>query len=244
MKKFSMKSMAKLKNQEFQVKTIINLLLYMTMILMPFIVYKETYSPYLNGKMIYMYAVGAILLGLALLSKKEMLIFFPEKIIVLLFGVALIISTIFAINPGLALMGNKNRDEGLLMFSTYIILFIMSAKYMKLTRKGIDIILIGSCLMGVYGILQFYGIDPVQRYLFKGFDIAIDQPIGFIGNRNFLSSYIILFISIATLLYIFIGKIKYIVITAILFACLLCTVTRGGWVGFGLVILRFYVSTL
>lgn len=235
MRNWIKENICSMESKEFKVDSIINFILLLTIALMPYVVYKHTYSPYIDGKAFFLYGVGILLFILALLSKQDLLMIFTEKIIIIAFGVALIFSTIFAINPGLALMGNKNRNEGLLMFFVYILLFIMAAKYINLTNKRIDILLLVSCLMAIYSIVEFYQIDPLQVYLIRS--VKYDQAMSFLGNRNFLSSYIILFIGVATLLYIFKGKIKYLIVSSILFASLLCTLTRSGWVGFAVMLL-------
>lgn len=211
---------------------IINVVLYSIVMIMPFIVTKNYYSPYLGAKLLFMYIAGTILLFAAVLTKNEMMKMYKEKIIVLCYFASLVFTTIFSIDIDTAIIGKQDRGEGLIILGIYFLSFLMSAKYLKITKKMIKAVLIVSCIMGIYCILQFYGFDIFLSILNK--KIISFGSIALIGNKNFASTYILIFLSLSVPLYIFKGEKIYYVCSLILFGALLCTTTRGCWIAFAI----------
>lgn len=209
---------------------IINVILYSIVLVMPFIVTRNYYSPYLGAKLLFMYIAGTILLLAALLTKKEMLKMYKEKIIVLCYFASLVFTTIFSIDIDTAIIGKQDRGEGLIILGIYFLSFLMSVKYLKITKKMIKIALVVASIMGIYCILQFYGFDILLSIL-NG-RITNFGVIGLIGHRNFIATYILIFLSLSVPLYIFKGEKIYYVCSLILFGALLCTTTRGCWLAF------------
>ena len=211
---------------------IINVILYSIVLVMPFIVTRNYYSPYLGAKLLFMYIAGTILLFAAVLTKNEMMKMYKEKIIVLCYFASLVFTTIFSIDIDTAIIGKQDRGEGLIILGIYFLSFLMSAKYLKITKKMIKAVLIVSCIMGIYCILQFYGFDIFLSILNK--KIISFGSIALIGNKNFASTYILIFLSLSVPLYIFKGEKIYYVCSLILFGALLCTTTRGCWIAFAI----------
>lgn len=60
----------------------------------------------------------------------------------------------------------------------------------------------------------------------------MSDSIGMIGNRNFFSSYLCIFLFISMAIYIFYGGKRYLIYSIILFTALICTLTRSGWLAF------------
>lgn len=170
---------------------IINVILYSIVLVMPFIVTRNYYSPYLGAKLLFMYIAGTILLFAAVLTKNEMMKMYKEKIIVLCYFASLVFTTIFSIDIDTAIIGKQDRGEGLIILGIYFLSFLMSAKYLKITKKMIKAVLIVSCIMGIYCILQFYGFDIFLSILNK--KIISFGSIALIGNKNFASTYILIF---------------------------------------------------
>lgn len=214
---------------------IINVILYSIVLVMPFIVTRNYYSPYLGAKLLFMYIAGTILLLAALLTKKEMLKMYKEKIIVLCYFASLVFTTIFSIDIDTAIIGKQDRGEGLIILGIYFLSFLMSVKYLKITKKMIKIALVVASIMGIYCILQFYGFDIFLSIL--NTKVISFGAIALIGNMNFASTYILIFLSLAVPLYIFKGEKIYYVCSLILFGALLCTITRGCWLAFAIMCL-------
>ncbi|MGL4656240.1 MAG: O-antigen ligase family protein [Sarcina sp.] len=244
--------MSRLKNlskKDFTNAEIINFILYSMIFFMPFIVIKSMKPNYLMGKVIFVYIMGALLLLvlikdnfkdiLALFSKKpsfknfNLKSFFKsnleEKGVLLIF----ISYTIFSlIGPAImvALLGNKNRYEGLLIYGVYFLLFISAKKYMKVSKKLIEVSCILATLMATLTIVQLHGIDPIYSYL-NNVDTAYSE-FGTIGNRNFLSTYLLIFETIAMCGFIFFKNKRYLIYSIVIFGGILSGQTRGVWIAF------------
>lgn len=153
-----------------------------------------------------------------------------EHIIALIFLLTIAISTLFSPYKDIAIFGNYDRNEGLIMWGVYIALFIISSRYLIINKKMINIIFIVASIMGIYGVFQFYGFDPIQKWALG--TIKVSNSFGTIGNRNFYSTYICLFLFISMSIFIFKGEKRYLIYSIFLFSGLLCSLTRGGWLAF------------
>lgn len=211
---------------EIDPKMLVNVLLYLVILVMPFIVVNVSNPRYVIGKVIFLYIIGIVAIILSI--KLGLRDFKKEHSIALIFLLTIFVPSILSPTKYTAFMGNYERSEGFVMFCVYIILFILASKYLKLSKKRLNLIMIVACIMAIYGIFQFYGIDPVQQWMFG--KIVVGESFGFIGHRNFFSTYICLFLFLSTAIYIFKGNRKFIIYSGILFTALLCTLTRGGWI--------------
>ncbi|NLK95207.1 MAG: O-antigen ligase family protein [Clostridiales bacterium] len=213
---------------EYSRGKIINNIILLVLTIMPFIL-MDSKSPLLDGKYYFMLITGIILLILSL--KIEKINIKIIDITALLFILSIFISSVFSPDKFTAFWGSANRGEGFFTILIYVILFFLSSKYLDINEKTLDIILISSCIMALHGILQFFGFDIVQ-IIYPLYNNLASDAIGTIGNRNFFSSYICIFLFLGMGLYIFKGNKKYLVYSSILFAALLCSLTRSGWLAF------------
>lgn len=158
--------------------------------------------------------------------------------VVLIFLVSLIVSTIFALDPKLAILGSPRRVEGLNAMLTYMILFIMARHMAPLKDRHIKTILGLSIIIVLYGVLQTHGIDPFQRdFIRENWNRAFST----IGNPNFLGSFIVLLLPFATDYYMRFKDKWALLIYSVLFYGLLATLTRGAWIGGFLAILIYLI---
>ena len=200
--------------REFDNKKIINLLLCSIICIMPFIIIPNTKQPYITGKVIYIYFAVITIILFSIIDRIKIVINLEEKII-LIFLLSLIVATIFSIDVETAIVGKTGRYEGLLMLISYIILFYIASKYLNPLLKVINILSFFSCIMSIYTIIQFYGVDYISKYILPNLD---GYPISAtIGNRN------------------------YILFSVVLFCGLLATLTRGCWVAFVIVSLMGFI---
>lgn len=224
----------------------INILLYSVVIVMPFIVLKgEEYFilqfpnevmdgmynlpvHYVIGKVAFLYVVGISLLIMYFKGKKALK--YKEQKIAVVYLMFYFIATLFSENIVVSILGNDFRYEGIIMIGIYILLFIMASKYIVINEKLIKIVLIAASIMGVYSIIQYYGFDPIQKWSMG--KIYVEQSISFLRNRNVLGSYVSLFIPLSMGLYIFRGNKVYCYISSVIFASMLCSMTRAVWVSF------------
>lgn len=214
--------------KEIEPKILFNIILYSVIVIMPFIVVDVSSPRYVIGKLIFLYVVGII--SIIALIRLKITEFNIEHKIALVFMLTMLIPSILSPQKYVAFIGNIQRYEGFLMYCIYILLFILSSKYFIINERLLNLILVSSCIMAGYGILQFYGIDPVQFWMF-GF-IPVSDSIGMIGNRNFFSSYLCIFLFISMATYIFYESKRYLIYSLILFAALISTLTRSGWLAF------------
>lgn len=192
------------------------------------------------GKTKIIYFVGVFTIFIALTNRLKLR---KEHMVALFFLATIFIAAMFSSFRQIALWGSAARSEGFFMYLMYIILFIVSSNYLKVNKKLIDISMIGASLVSIYGILQIYGIDFIQMWIFK----TIYSPLSAtstIGNRNFFSTYVCLFLFISIGVFIFYKDNKYIIFSTILFLGLLASMTRGGWLTFAIIFLCLLVFVI
>ena len=180
------KKLKTITSREYTREEIINFLLYVTIILVPLIFTKTAYT-FITGKLIALYLIGSV--GLVFGIKELIAPFYLEKKITLIFLLSLLVASILSPYKVTAFLGSSVRGEGLIMYTIYIILFFLAIKYLKITNKGMNILFVIASIISIYGILQFYQIDPIQQAIF-GQIYTEFGIISTIGNRNFLSNYI------------------------------------------------------
>ena len=119
---------------------------------------------YNTVKLISLLAGGAILVILLLANYKTLSIDTKDVLILLFLGLAFA-STCFSSNLKVSIIGEKNRYEGLLMFATYIIIYLCSKKYFqyKNIKIFLNIMFYVSVAIGILGIAQRH-VDYVYLY--------------------------------------------------------------------------------
>lgn len=210
--------------KELSNKQMINFFLYTILYLMPFM-----YSPFGNEsyyfpKAILLWIVSLIIL-IIMIKDKNINIDLIIKVLGL-FILLILISTIFSMDILQSIFGGFRRYEGVITFISYAVVFIAAKNYLELNKKNIEIFLILGLVMSVYGVSQFYGFDPFPR---DSFHSTLMECYGFLGQRNFFSSYLLILLGISISLFIFWGKYKYLIYSCTYFSALIGTMTRGGW---------------
>ena len=223
--------------KEINNEAIIRGILYFIILVLPFIVLPVSKPVYTNSRSMFLYPAAILLLIIVIKDKKIKL--YKESILAVIFLFTLLIAAIFSDYKYEAFWGNYHRDEGFFTIAIYILLFIVSSTYFKINKTMWNIMLIAPTLMSIYGIMQFFGIDPIQKFALG--DILMPTTMGTIGHRNFFSTYILIFIAIYLSYYIFNGGKKYLFCTTLMFSALLCSTTRSGWVAFGVMALIGFI---
>ena len=149
----------------------------------------------------------------------------------LVFLFSCILSTCFSILPYMSMVGEYKRSEGLLTLINYATLcylcinFINETIYMK---KGAIILVVVGVIAAVCGILQPFGID-LSRWGSGG------VPISFFGNQNYAGGYMAMVIFFAVGLFLSSNTKWHIILAGIgsllIYACLIITKNRGGFLG-------------
>ncbi len=111
----------------------------------------------------------------------------PPLLLVIL---AYLISTALSISPTVALWGSYQRLQGTYTTLSYIVIFALVASHLR-TRAQLDrlmtAIILTSLPVGLYGIVQRYGLDPLP---WAG-DVQT-RVASTLGNAIFLASYLIM----------------------------------------------------
>lgn len=96
-----------------------------------------------------------------------------------------ILATIFSINRWISLFGYYGHHEGLLVILNYIFIFYCLVNFIttkKLFLKTINVVVMSGLCTAIYGIMQYFKLDPVKWELdFGRVPSSLGNPIGF-GN--------------------------------------------------------------
>ena len=118
-------------------------------------------------------------------------LFLPTLLLVL----AYLISTLFSISPKVALWGSYQRLQGTYTALSYVVIFALMATQLR-TRAQVDrlvtTVILTSLPVGLYGIIQHYGLDPLP---WAG-DVT-RRVASNMGNAIFVASYLIMVIPLA-----------------------------------------------
>ncbi len=137
------------------------------------------------------------------------------------------LSTVFSMDIKVSLFGMKGLREGLLSILVYGGIFYIFSK--RFSLKVFEYIFISAVIISVYGILQYYGIFPRFDTWDSG---SWNGNLSTLGNRNFAGSYCVLLLPFSVWLYLKKGYKRYFVYSLFIFALLLASMTRSGWVAF------------
>jgi tetratricopeptide (TPR) repeat protein len=112
----------------------------------------------------------------------------PTLLLVLFY----IVSTIFSLSPKVSIWGSYQRMEGTYSFLSYVVIFALMAGNLR-TREQVDrlvtTIIVASVPVGLYGVIQHYGLDPLP---WAG-DVT-SRVASNMGNAIFVASYMIMIV--------------------------------------------------
>lgn len=176
---------------------------------------------------------GGLALLILLLANYRTLTLDKKDIIILIFMGLVFISTFLSSNIKVSIFGFENRHEGLLMFATYIIIYMCTKKYFKYNKISsfVNIMFFVSMVIGVLGIAQKY-VKNIDLY-----PIFNNRICSTFGNSNFFGSYISIVLPIAIASFIFSGTKRGFILSLIMFFNMISSGTRSAWVAFAFVIL-------
>jgi tetratricopeptide (TPR) repeat protein len=113
-------------------------------------------------------------------------LFLPTVLLVL----AYLISTIFSISPQVAFWGSYQRLQGTYTALSYIVIFALMATHLR-SRAQLDrlvtTVILTSLPVGLYGIIQHYGLDPLPWAGNVTRRVASN-----LGNSIFVASYLVM----------------------------------------------------
>ena len=176
-------------------------------------------------------------------------------IFILLLIICAIISTIFAVNKKVSLLGYTNRDEGLFLIVYYLSLIFLSSYINKNNKKNIILfILITGFIQCIYSICQIYNL-PFVHLSYNPAKVKIETSngykyireiwaTGFIKNPNFFGTYMLLCLSYSLGLYINekIKKNKIILFILSIFFMYALTIINALSCIIGLIVVFIYLT--
>ena len=172
--------------------------------------------------------VSVIIFAVTLYYAKQHEFNLLDKLLVI-YAIIMILSTVFSKDINLSLFGLPRCREGIFSLLTYLIIFSLFYKYFNFSKKSLNIILLSASIIAVYGILQYFKIDPVLNIVNNEFRGSVTSTI---GQRNFVGTYCTLLIPICIGLFISSGKKIYFIVTALMFGLLFSSTTRSAWISF------------
>lgn len=181
-------------------------------------------------KLVLLLTTGLALLILLLASYKNLTLD-KKDIIILIFLGLVFFSTFLSSNIKTSIIGAENRYEGLLMFITYICIYLSAKKYFNYEKisRFLNIMFYVSIIIGILGIAQKYiSYKPLYPIFNKGICSTF-------GNSNFFGSFISIVLPIASATFILKGSKKGFVLSLIMFFNMIASGTRSAWVAFTVV---------
>lgn len=177
------------------------------------------------------YIIGVCLIILLIIKRKELKFDKTDKVLLIYFLLACL-STIFSIYVKASIIGTWGRFEGILMIAVYVLLYYSAKNFFKYYSAYFKILFFVATIIAIYSVCQYYDFMPIHKF----FDIYyLDYyPSGTMGNPNFLGSFITIFLPITMAIYLITNKKFFMVSSLILFASLICTLTRSAWLAFGI----------
>lgn len=163
-----------------------------------------------------------------------------KDILILIFLALVFISTFISSDIDKSILGEKNRYEGTLMFTTYICIYLCSKKYFNYSKINIflNIMFYVSSVIGILGIAQNY---IKCNSLYPIFNKGICSTF---GNSNFFGSYISIVLPLASMAFILKGSKKGCILSNLMFFNMLSAGTRSAWVALVTVSILFLIYLL
>lgn len=143
------------------------------------------------------------------------------------------LSTLFTIRPYMAIFGGYGRLEGFLTLAAYGIIFFVGSQLIwdkPRLEWFLKAMTIGAMLVSIYGLIQYFGYD----FLPYVFQYEKGRTYSTIGNPSLLANYLVIVLPMAVGLYLAVdsekGKLLFGLGTPVIFAALITTFARGGWI--------------
>jgi putative inorganic carbon (HCO3(-)) transporter len=227
---------------EMKLRSKFNLLIIITLCITPLIITPFIADYFYYPKIFIIYIINLIIAVMCIKYKENPLIIGDnsERILIIYF-VLITVSTINSENHSLSLWGTPLREEGLIALLAYGILFIITRKYYQFSIKHVYLYLASASVIAIYGILQYFEFDPIPRdYIRAGW---YHMAFSTIGNPNFFGTYLVLALPISIFTYIALKKYIFLLTSSIIYLALLCSNTRGAWLGaiFSLLVLIYFI---
>jgi len=192
-------------------------------------------------KLVILWGISLIFIYIAL-KRRDKITFMEDTIenrFFVGYFILVLISIFFSVDPMTSVVGSVYRHDGFLAFIAYVFAYLIARNVKQIEKSLFPIVTMTSVLVAIYGILQFYKLDPVPIDLYAL--EWVGKAFSTMGNPNFLGSYLVLSIPMPIYLYFNKGKKLGLIAYCILFLALLTTRTRGAWIGTFISLIAFIV---
>lgn len=130
------------------------------------------------------------------------------------------------------LWGSAARGEGLITMYGYFVTFVIFEKNFKYSERFFEYIIAAVVIVSAWGVVQTI-IPEYINFSFINKDIILTKmAVGNMGNPNFFSSFLLIFLPICMVKYLEKKDIAYLFATSIIFAAFVCARTLGGYITF------------
>lgn len=200
--------------------------------LMPFVFYpfNGTFDAYIP-RFLFLLIFGILFSPIFIVNTQFFIFNEPMTLdikLLLIYFLLIFLSTLHADDKLAAIIG-YHRFDGLLVMLIYLMIFFVAKKVKIINRKMIFVILGLSCIICLHAILQKYKLDPIPQNLLIQSLYGLSYST--MAHPNHLGSFIVILLPFSIHLYIEECEKSALVFYCILFYALLCTSTRGAWVG-------------
>jgi len=187
-------------------------------VILTFILIAFTVKIFINNKLIYRGSAKIFLLiGLMLIS------FF--------------VSSFFSLDSNQSFWGNFLRQQGFYNFFNYLLFFvliILNINNFKQIKRFIIVAITSSFLATVYGLVQYFNLDP---FAWSGDVLNSRRIFSTLGQPNFFGHWLIMVLPLSFYALIFIARkmlFKFFIGLTIIMqlVCLIFTYSRAAWLGF------------
>ena len=147
------------------------------------------------------------------------------------------ISSLLSLHPDQSFWGNFYRQQGFYNYFHYLLFFvllILNLNRIKQIRRIIIAAIAAASLSSVYGLIQYFNLDPV-RWLENAIDL--ERIFSSLGQPNFFGHYLVLVLPLTFYALLFMAKsflARFFVGLSLLteLFCLALTYSRAAWLGF------------
>ena len=174
------------------------------------------------------------MLAVVLLFKKGFMLHKAAWLPLVAFIFMLILSTLFSDNIIRAWAGSSMRLTGTSTYLLCAVLFVLAAQS-QARQQIIYAMVTAASVVSVIAIMQHYGINIVPH----GYLQEMFHSYGTLGHPNFLGSYTVFILPAAMMLYLYKNQPQWLICSALIFAALLASLTRGAWLAFAAIMLLF-----
>jgi O-antigen ligase/predicted negative regulator of RcsB-dependent stress response len=169
--------------------------------------------------------------------------------LILAFLAWVLISSFFSISPATAIFGKYRRFEGFLSFLTYATVYFLTVQVVDRPSRIRSIahsIVVSGAIVSFYGMLQFFGLDPVNWGTQLPFEF--NRAFSTYGNPDLLGGYLIfpLVVSLAMALTDKRPLWRAVYWSAFILTglCWGAAFVRGAWIGGGVALIILAVAAV